>query len=150
MKIKDILQAKGSKVWMVRENETIQDVLHVLVSQKIGAILVSDEKGEKIAGIISERDIVRGAFSWGDKLSKMPVSKLMTRHVIVGSPEDDITQVMDLMTEKRLRHLPVVDGGRLRGIVSIGDVVKILMRDAEHEIRHLKEYMYGGGTEISQ
>ena len=143
MKIRDILKVKGSKVWIIRENQTVEDALHMLVSHKIGALLVLNENGSDIAGIISERDIVRAAYVRGPNLNIAPVREFMTSHVLTASADDEISDIMHLMTERRIRHLPVVDSGALQGLVSIGDVVKILVHESEHEIRHLKEYMYG-------
>src|SRR3989338_8711544 len=122
MKLKDILGKKGSKVWTVKATQTVQDALKVLVNQKIGALLVLDEK-DGIVGIVSERDIVRGCFQNNKELDAMPVSKLMTKEVVIGSPEDETNYIMGVMTQKRVRHIPVVAGGKLQGIVSIGDVV---------------------------
>ncbi len=144
MKLKDILDKKGSKVWTVKANQTISDALKVLVNQKIGALLVLDEKGG-IVGIISERDIVRGCFENGKELDAMPVSKLMTKEVIIGSPEDETSYIMGVMTQKRVRHIPVVASGKLQGIVSIGDIVKSVIEDSQYEIHYLKEYIYGPG-----
>lgn len=143
MKIKDILQVKGSKVWMIKENQTLHEALHVLIEQKIGALLVLKEKGQEISGIISERDIVRGCYFNRRKWDSVLVKDLMTRQIFIASPQDDIQQVMSTMTEKRVRHIPVLSEGELQGIVSIGDIVKFLLQDSEHQIQHLKQYLYG-------
>ncbi len=143
--IKDILQHKGSKVWSVKANQTIQEALQILVRQKIGAVLVLNENGT-IAGILSERDIVRGCYQDSKGLDKTPVKELMTKNVITGSPEDNISNVMAVMTENRVRHIPVLADGKVAGIVSIGDVVKALLEDSEHQIRYLKEYLYGSNS----
>ena len=144
MKLKDILGKKGSKVWTVKASQTIQNALKVLVNQKIGALLVLDEKGG-IIGIVSERDIVRGCYQSGKELDAMPVSQLMTKEVVIGSPEDETSYIMGVMTQKRVRHVPVVAGGKLQGIVSIGDIVKSVIEDSQYEIHYLKEYIYGQG-----
>ena len=144
MQLKDILRNKGSKVWMIQEDQTIHEALQILVKQKIGALLVVDD-ADKIAGIISERDIMRGCYANSKELDAMPVNKLMTKNVILGRPEDEIRQVMETMTKNRVRHIPVVADGKLEGIVSIGDVVKALLEYSEYEIKRLKEYMYGPG-----
>jgi CBS domain-containing protein len=142
MKLKDILKNKGSKVWAVKANQTIHDALEVLVNQKIGALLVYGEN-DQIVGIISERDIMRGFFHKGKDLETMPVTDWMTQNVIIGSPEDDTSYLMGVMTEKRVRHIPVISGGKLEGIISIGDVVKSQLQDSQYEIHYLKEYIYG-------
>ena len=143
MKIKDILKVKGSKVWMVKQNQTIHDAVHALVGQNIGALLVTDEKTGKIIGILSERDIVRACYGKIKNLDGALVKDLMTKKMVTASPEDEIGEIMSVMTEKRVRHIPVLAEGVLQGIVSIGDVVKALLQDSEHQIRSLKEYMYG-------
>ncbi len=144
MKLKDILKTKGSKVWTVKANQSVRDALQILVNQKIGALLVLDDKGG-IIGIISERDIVRGCFQNSKDLDGVPVNKLMTKEVIIGSPEDETSYIMGVMTQKRVRHIPVVAGGKLQGLVSIGDIVKSVIEDSQYEIHYLKEYIYGSG-----
>ena len=142
MKIKDILKTKGSKVWTIQANQKIHDAVHILITERIGALLVLDEKGG-IAGIISERDIVRGCYHHTGGLNTTLVSELMTKDIITTSPEDNIGDVMGLMTENRVRHIPVIENGKLAGIVSIGDVVKFLLEDSAHQIQSLKEYIHG-------
>ncbi len=144
MKLKDILKVKGSKVWTVKANQSVREALRILVSQKIGALLVLDDK-EGIIGIISERDIVRGCYERSKELDNMPVSQLMTKDVIIGSLEDETSYIMGVMTQKRVRHIPVVSAGKLEGIVSIGDVVKSEIEDSKYEIHYLKEYICGHG-----
>ena len=143
MKLKDILKVKGSKVWTIQEKQTVRDALHILANQNIGALLVLDEN-EGIIGIISERDIVRGCCYNAKGLSESQVGQLMAREVIIGSPEDEVSYIMGVMTENRVRHIPVVADGKLLGIVSIGDVVKSQLEAHEYEIHYLKEYIYGG------
>ncbi len=145
MKIKDILGHKGPQVWAVKANQKIYEALQIMVNQKIGALLVFDDKGN-IAGIISERDIVRGCYLKSKGLGDTLVSELMTRKVITASPDDNINEIMGVMTENRVRHIPVISSGKLEGIVSIGDVVKALLEDSAHQIRFLKEYMHGSGA----
>lgn len=142
MKLKDILKSKGAKVWTIREDQTIQEALHVLVNQNIGALLVLGKKGG-IVGIISERDLVRGLASNPKGLNETPVQDLMVTNIIAGTPEDEVSYIMGIMTENRIRHVPVVAEGKLEGIVSIGDVVKTCLESQAYEIHYLKEYIYG-------
>ncbi|MBI4115090.1 MAG: CBS domain-containing protein [Candidatus Omnitrophica bacterium] len=144
MKLKDVLKTKGSKVWTIREDQTITEAVETLVSQKIGALLVLG-KDEGLVGVISERDIMRGYHQYRGGLDKILVSQLMTRRVIIGSPEDDTSYIMGIMTHNRVRHIPIVAEGKLQGIVSIGDVVKSQLEDSTYEIHYLKEYIYGRG-----
>ena len=146
MKLKDILSKKGKDVWTVKSNQTIQQALEMLVTKKIGSLVVLDES-DRIAGIISERDIVRASYVHPREVVDLPVSKFMTKKVIIGSPEDDTKYIMGIMTQSRVRHIPVVHEGKLEGLVSIGDVVKSVIDDSNYEIHYLKEYIYGRSQE---
>ena len=142
MKLKDILLKKGSKVWTIQSSKTIQDAVEILANQKIGSLVVLDES-DRIAGIISERDIIRGCYMHPREMAAMPVAKFMTKKVIIASPEDETSYIMGIMTQSRIRHIPVVSEGKLKGIVSIGDVVKSVIDDSQYEIHYLKEYILG-------
>ncbi|MBI3312628.1 MAG: CBS domain-containing protein [Candidatus Omnitrophica bacterium] len=146
MKLRDILKIKGSKVWTVREDQTLLDAIHILVNQKIGALLIFNKKN-RLVGIISERDMMNACYAHSKELGIIPVSDWMTEKVIIGSPEDDVKDIMAIMTEKRVRHIPVMVENELQGIVSIGDIVKSLLQDTAHEIQYLKEFMYGSAPE---
>jgi CBS domain-containing protein len=122
MNIASILARKGSRVVTCRPDQSIRQALALLAEHNIGALVVADAGGA-LAGILSERDIVREA-TRDERLFGRSVGELMTRDVIVGVPEDDLRAVRHTMTERRIRHVPVVVEGRLIGIVSIGDVVK--------------------------
>ena len=142
MLLKEILSNKGTKVWSVKANQTVREALEVLVNQKIGALLVFDEKGE-IAGIISERDIMRECYHDSGGWQSAPVNKVMTKNIVIGTPDDPVDYIMGIMTHNRVRHIPVLEGKKLQGIISIGDVVKAQLKDSEYENRYLKEYLYG-------
>ncbi|MDN6486836.1 MAG: CBS domain-containing protein, partial [Ancrocorticia sp.] len=118
---------------------SIREVVHLLADRRIGAIIVMD--GEKIAGIISERDIVRFVRESGD--SATSVSHIMTSGVTTCSPEDDIADLASVMTTRKIRHLPVVDEGKLIGIVSIGDIVKGRLDELQAERDQLEDYIRG-------
>ena len=122
MNIASILATKGSRVFTIRPEQSIRQVLGVLAERNIGALVVVDGAGAPV-GIISERDIVREA-ARNERVFEKAVGEIMTKDVVVGTPQDDLVSVGVTMTEKRIRHLPVVDKGKLVGIVSIGDVVK--------------------------
>lgn len=140
MKIESILKqkSKGSQVVTVRPDESIDALAHRLVLEGIGCVIVS-ENGQTIDGIISERDLIRGLAQHGTGLLDMPVSRLMSLHVLTCTPDDRLKDVMRKMTQRRVRHLPVVDGGRLAGIISIGDVVKNRLEDMELEASVLRD-----------
>jgi len=142
MKVKDILQTKGLKVWSVKDTEIIQNAVKILVEQKIGALLVIDDKNE-IVGIITERDIMGALHKYGEKLPKTVVSKVMTEKVIIGTPEDELEYIMNVMTYNRVRHIPVMEDKHLYGMISIGDVVKAQLHDSQAQIKYLKDYMQG-------
>ncbi len=144
MKVQAMLDAKGSKVATTRPHTTIATVIRMLKLEGIGALVVSDD-GEALGGIISERDIVRGLVDHGNELLEMRVAELMTRAVKTCTPEASIKEVMAEMTRSRVRHLPVLEGGRLCGIISIGDVVKNRLEELETETNVLRDYVVGRG-----
>ena len=142
MTLRDILQVKGSQVYTVRSDQTVQEAVGILMQHRVGALLVVDGQGSGV-GLISERDILRECHHRADQLGRIPVGEAMTRDVIICRPDDDIGHVMSLMTNNRVRHLPIMDSGALAGLVSIGDVVKAMLDETAHENRYLKEYMFG-------
>jgi CBS domain-containing protein len=142
MKVQDLLATKGSRVLTIEPGRTVREAIDRLVEHRIGALLVVD--GESIVGIITERDILREAARHADRLDRRLVREAMTADLIVGVPDDDLTYVMGIMTRNKIRHLPIVEGRELRGIVSIGDLVWSCLDEAEFENRHLKEYITGG------
>ena len=142
MKVKAMLSGKGDKVVTARSDTTVAAAIRMLKLEKIGALVVSDE-GSRIQGILSERDVVRAMVDHGGEVLTMPVSELMTRAVKTCTLEANIRDVMSEMTRSRIRHLPVVDGGKLCGIISIGDVVKNRLEELETETTVLREYIAG-------
>jgi len=139
MRVVDILRIKGSAVKTVKPDETALDLSAQLRAEQIGAMIVSDD-GRSIDGIISERDLAYGLVAHGSKLPRVAVSELMTKVVVVCSPADSITDVMKLMTQQRVRHLPVKDGDQLVGIISIGDVLKHRLGEVQLEADVLRDY----------
>ncbi|CUS02070.2 conserved protein of unknown function [Candidatus Promineifilum breve] len=127
MKVRNILATKKGHIITVPPDEQVRRAIALLVEHRIGALLVVDAAG-KLVGILSERDVMRTAAT-DEGLFDWPVEAIMTRDVIVGMPQDDVIAVAHTMLEKRFRHLPIVDEGRLIGIISIGDVLKT-QRDA--------------------
>ena len=143
MQVASILADKGRSVVTAKAGTSIPEIAQVLKSKKIGAAVVVDD-GEHVVGIISERDLVHGLARHGARLLDMHVGELMTRDVVTCSVDLDIDGVMKEMTNSRIRHLPVVDGGRLAGIISIGDVVKHRLDALEDEANQLKRYIATG------
>jgi CBS domain-containing protein len=145
MKVRNILATKKGHIISIRGDESVRQAIALLVQHRIGALIVMDE-ADQLVGILSERDIMRFA-STDEQLFGRPVSDIMTRDVIVGMPQDDVIAVAHTMLEKRFRHLPIVDEGRLIGIISIGDVLKT-QRDAYRgEIDTLETRIIAEGEE---
>jgi CBS domain-containing protein len=140
MNVETILKTKGRSVVTIAPEATIGEAVALLKGKSIGAIVVSAD-GTKLAGILSERDVVHALADRGPAVMAIPVSALMTRHVFTCQPNDSIAELMAEMTKRRIRHLPVVDGGRLAGIVSIGDVVKNRLDEVESEASSLRQFI---------
>jgi CBS domain-containing protein len=145
MRISDVLRSKGTQVVTVTPDTTVRRLLAVLAEHRIGAVVVSRD-GRSVEGIASERDIVRALASRGAAVMSEPVTAIFTAEVRTVTPETPVEEVMRLMTELRVRHAPVVVGGRLGGIVSIGDVVKNRMDELETERTALTEYITSSVT----
>ena len=139
--IRLLLDKKGSDVWSVPPDSTVYDALRLLDERDIGALLVI--RGEELVGILSERDYARKVALKGKTSMKTPVREIMTDKVVVVEPERTIEQVMAIMTERRLRHLPVVENDKVIGVVSIGDLVKEIIADKEFIIEQLETYIAG-------
>ncbi|ADG88330.1 CBS domain-containing protein [Thermobispora bispora] len=142
MRIRDILRKKGSAVATVRPDATVRELLAKLAELNIGAVVVSPD-GNAIAGIVSERDVVRRLHERGAGLLDAPVSEIMTVEVRTCAPETTVDELRRTMTEYRIRHVPVVSGGRMVGLVSIGDVVKSAIDELETEREYLVGYLHG-------
>lgn len=142
MKIKDVLAAKGRAVYSIDESKTVFEAIQSLVQHKVGALLVLDAKG-KLVGIISERDILRECAERYQQLKSTKVRDIMTKDVIIGLLNDNIDYTMGVMTNNRIRHLPIMEDDEIVGIISIGDVVKHQLHDREYENRYLQQYMFG-------
>lgn len=143
MKVRDILKKKSSDVITARPDHTLDSASKLLAEYNIGALVVVDDT-EHPVGIISERDIVRAVARHGEKIFSLKVSDVMTKDLIIALMEDDLTYVTNTMTHKRIRHLPVMDGDKLAGIVSIGDAVKAQLEYFEGEAHTLRQYISGG------
>lgn len=139
MTIQDILDNKGGRVITIAPQHTLSVALSALVRNKVGALLIRGEQ-EQLAGIITERDIMRAVYQ-GQDLKKTRVDSIMTRDIVIGSPNQDIEYVMVEMTEGRFRHMPVVENDKLLGIISIGDLVKAKLQHTEEEVSQYKEYV---------
>ncbi|MGD9880728.1 MAG: CBS domain-containing protein [Reyranella sp.] len=143
MFVSDILSQKGSAVFTVAPAASVAEVCQQLSSRRIGSVLVLGADGS-VAGIVSERDLVRALARHGAKALELEARQIMTRDVVTCDPDDSIDAVMKTMTEGRFRHIPVVRHGELLGLVSIGDVVKARLEETQHETEALKAYIVAG------
>ena len=139
MRIAEILKAKGSAVTTVSPNDAVTDVLRYMTEGNLGALPVVD--GDRLAGIVSERDVVRQLHQQGGSLLNARVSEVMTADVVTCSSEDSVQDLAKIMTARRVRHLPVLTDGALAGIVSIGDLVKARIDMLEQEREQLESYI---------
>jgi len=142
MKLAVILKNKPAPIISVKPENTITEVVKVLAEKRIGAVLVIDS-AEKLVGILSERDIVRTLAKHAAGTFDMTASQLMTPNPTTTSPHNTVAEAMEIMSDGRFRHLPVVDNGKLVGLVSIGDVVKARIDQQEHEVDSLRAYVVG-------
>ena len=142
MRISDILRGKGNQVVTITPDAKVRHLLAILAEHRIGAVVVSRD-GTTVDGIASERDIVQALARRGAAVLSEPVTAIYTAEVHTVTPRTEIEEVMRMMTERRVRHAPVVADGRLQGIVSIGDVVKIRLGELETERTALTDYITG-------
>ena len=137
-KVKDILETKGRDVWYIEPGALVYDAMKLMADKGIGALLVMEER--RLVGIISERDYARKIILQGRSSRSTNVQEIMTSRVVYTEPEQNIEECMALMTEKRIRHLPVMEGGQVCGVISIGDLVKAIIREQKFIIEQLERY----------
>jgi CBS domain-containing protein len=142
VRISDVLKNKGGSVSTVDPDMTVSELVDGLVTRNIGAMVVVGPLG--LVGIVSERDVVRKLHEFGVELLGRPVSEIMTAQVITCTPADSVDSLSALMTTNRVRHVPVIEGGELAGIVSIGDVVKTRMEELQTQQEQLEAYITQG------
>jgi CBS domain-containing protein len=142
MKVKDILAEKGTHVVTVNQEATVYEALQTFAANRVGSLLVLDEKGG-IVGIVAARDALMAVLRACEEIRKVKVKEIMTTKIIIGDPDDDLDSVEVIMTENRIRHLPIIKDNKLAGIVSIGDVVKAQLKNIHVENRYLKDYILG-------
>ena len=140
MLVSQILENKGDLVFTVSPNQTMSEAAALLHERNVGAMVVVDDR-EQLVGIVSERDLVRGVALHGEQALTRSVASCMSREVVFARPEETVDDLMARMTDRRVRHLPVLKGGRLCGIVSIGDLVKHKIAETEAEAQTLKDYI---------
>ena len=143
MLVSQILKTKGDLVFTISPHETVAEACRLLLERRVGAMVVVDVR-DAVVGIVSERDVVRALAEDGAGALGKSVESCMTAEVVFAEPGELVDALMTRMTDRRIRHLPVLSGGRLVGIVSIGDLVKTKIADAEAEAQHRKAYIAGG------
>lgn len=139
--VRHLLQEKGNRVWSIQPGASVYEALERMAERDIGALLVME--GDSLAGIFSERDYARKIVLHGKSSADTPVSEVMTSEVVCISPDHRIENCMALMTEKHIRHLPVLEEGKVVGVISIGDVVKEVIAEQEFVIEQLENYITG-------
>ncbi|MGH2669689.1 MAG: CBS domain-containing protein [bacterium] len=139
--VSEILQAKGHEIWRVTPDTSVYDALKLMAEKNVGALLVLE--GDDLVGLFSERDYARKIILEGKSSKDTPVKEIMISQVLYVRPEHSVEECMALMTDKRVRHLPVLEGGKLVGVISIGDVVKAIISEQDFMIHQLENYITG-------
>ncbi len=139
-RVKHLLDKKGQDIWSIGPDDFVFDAIQEMADKNVGALVVI--KNDKLVGIISERDYARKVILQDKSSHKTRVRDIMTSHVICGRPDQPIDECMAVMTEKRMRHLPILHQKQLVGMITLGDVVKSIIEDQEHEIEELYHYIH--------
>jgi predicted transcriptional regulator len=142
MKVKDILAVKGSRVITVHQDNTVIEAIALFFANRVGSLIVVDENDD-IKGILAPNDVLKAVHNDLDNIRNTRVSRFMSTNLIVAKLDDDIDYLQAVMTENRVRHIPIIEKGRLQGLVSIGDVVKAQLKKRDVENQYLKEYIEG-------
>ena len=137
----DLITAKGRDIFFVTPSQTVHDVVKVMSDRGVGALLVME--GDKLSGVVSERDVARKVILQQRIAEEVPVREIMTERVVCARPSLTVHEAMAIMTDKRIRHLPVVDGDTVKGVVSIGDLVKEIIEEQQFLIEQLEHYISG-------
>ena len=138
--VEQLLEGKGREVWSIKPEASVYEALQMMADKEVGALLVLDDE-ESVVGILSERDYARKVILFDRESRSTTVADIMTDKVVGVSPANTVQECMALMTDKRIRHLPVLDGDRLMGLISIGDVVRSLISEQQFIIEQLERYI---------
>lgn len=139
--VAQLLTTKGGEIWSVRPDTTVYEAIELMATRAVGALLVMDDSG--LAGILSERDYARKVILQGRSSRETAVSEIMTTNVFCANPAQSVEDCLALMTEKRIRHLPIEEDGQVVGVVSIGDLVKVIIEEQQRTIEQLGNYISG-------
>ena len=142
MKIRDLIRDKGLEFIAVDSNATVDIAINKMVDRNIGAILVMEEG--KLAGLFTERDVLRCWATKGENFCRIPIKDVMTKDLVIAEPDDEVNYAMTIMINKRIRHLPVIEKGKIVSVVSIRDMVKAQVSNLQAEVHYLKDYITGG------
>jgi CBS domain-containing protein len=141
MFVRQLLAGKGHDVWSIDAEEPVLEAIQIMADRRVGALPVL--RGGELAGIVSERDYARKVILLGRSSAETPVWQIMSAPAITVTPEETVQHCMEIMTERRIRHLPVVDGGRMVGMISIGDCVRAVIEDQTETIQQLERFISG-------
>ena len=142
MQVRDVLKSKGGRIISIEPEATVAEAIAKLVQNNIGSLPVVGDQS-RLMGIFSERDVLRGVHNTGERFNRMKVSEVMTHNPVTCNLDDDVNDVMGQMSERRIAKVPVLDGDRLVGIVSVGDVIKVMYDRVNSENQHLMTYIHG-------
>ena len=137
--VKQLLQVKGHDIWSVGPEASVYDAIELMADKEVGALVVME--GDSLVGVLSERDYARKVVLQGRSSKGTKIKEIMTSRVAYARPEQTVEECMALMTDKRIRHLPVMDGDELLGVISIGDLVKAIIEEQQHVIEQLEQYI---------
>lgn len=137
--VKQILDSKGRDIWFIHPDDSVLELIKLMAEKEVGALPVMEDR--RLVGIVSERDYARKVILKGRSSKQTPVKNVMTTNVLCARPEQTVEECMALMTEKRVRHLPVVEAERVVGMLSIGDLVKVIIADQRYMIEQLEHYI---------
>jgi len=137
--VKQILQGKGHDVWSIGPEASVYDAIELMANKEVGALTILE--GDLLVGVLTERDYARKVILQGRSSKDTKIKDIMTSRVAYARPEQSVEECMTVMTEKRIRHLPVMDGDKLLGIISIGDLVKAIIEEQQHVIKQLEQYI---------
>ncbi|MEE8281270.1 MAG: CBS domain-containing protein [Gammaproteobacteria bacterium] len=140
-RIQTLLKKKGYDVWSIAPDASVYDAIHLMAEKAVGALIVMD--GQKLVGVISERDYARKIILEGRSSENTKISEIMSSEVITTGPDNRIEECMAIMTERRIRHLPVLDGNEVLGVISLGDLVKYIIAEQQFVIEQMERYING-------
>ncbi len=137
--VKQLLQGKGHDIWSIGPEASVYDAIELMADKEVGALVVLE--GDSLVGVLSERDYARKVVLQGRSSKGTKIKEIMTSRVVYARPKQTVEECMALMTDKRIRHLPVMDGDKLLGVISIGDLVKAIIEEQQHVIEQLEQYI---------